>query len=147
VPVATLSKALAAGLVHRHPDGGVDEASADAWNAARPARAAAAARRSGRPGAPRRGSVAAAQKRLLDVRRKLAALELRRRSGELVDAEQVRRETFAYGRRIRDRLLGVEARLAPVVAGHGGDIPACAAAIRAEMRLCCEELSTGEGAT
>jgi hypothetical protein len=91
--------------------------------------------------------VAEAQRRFLNAKAKLARLELRRKSGELVERRLVEQETFAYGRRIRDRLLGVEARLAPVVAGHGGDIAACAAAIRAEMRLCCEELSTGEGAT
>jgi hypothetical protein len=85
--------------------------------------------------------VAEAQRRLYDVRRRLAQLELRRRSGELVKLEQVRRETFAYGRRIRDRILTVESRLAPVVAGHGGDIQACAAAIRAEMHLVLDELS------
>jgi phage terminase Nu1 subunit (DNA packaging protein) len=141
VPVATLSKALAAGLVQRHPDGSVDAASADTWNASRPARAAAARRgpeRSG--GAPRRGSVAASQKRFLDARAKLAELELRRRRGELLEATEVESAMFDLGRRQRDLLQSVPSRLSTVLAGTS-DADEVYTMLEKEMAAICDAMS------
>ncbi len=66
---------------------------------------------------------------------RLAKLEFERRSGKLVDADEVRAQIFALGRRARDGLLGVPDRLAPILAGE-----ADAAVIH---RLLTEELERG----
>jgi hypothetical protein len=48
----------------------------------------------------------------------MAKLEFERESGKLVDADAVRAQIFALGRRVRDTLLGVPDRLAPILAGE-----------------------------
>lgn len=47
-----------------------------------------------------------------------AKLDYEERSGKLVDADGVRAQLFALGRRARDTLLGVPDRLAPILAGE-----------------------------
>src|SRR5262245_4495205 len=85
VSPAQLSKALTAGLVSRMPDGSVCVESADAWLTARGPQHV-------RPrGAPAPGSVAAAQRRVLDYKAKLARLEYLKRKGELLEASEVER--------------------------------------------------------
>ena len=49
---------------------------------------------------------------------RLAKLDFEERSGKLVDADEVRAQLFALGRRARDRLLGIPDRLAPILAGQ-----------------------------
>jgi hypothetical protein len=49
---------------------------------------------------------------------RLAKLEFEQRSGKLVDGDEVRAQIFALGRRLRDTLLGIPDRLAPVLAGQ-----------------------------
>ncbi len=49
---------------------------------------------------------------------RLAKLEFEQKSAKLVDADEVRAQIFALGRRIRDTLLGIPDRLAPVLAGQ-----------------------------
>ena len=49
---------------------------------------------------------------------RLAKLEFEVKSGKLVDADEVRAQVFALGRRARDALLGVPDRLAPVLVGQ-----------------------------
>lgn len=49
---------------------------------------------------------------------RLAKLEFERKSGKLVDADEVRAHTFALGRRARDSLLGIPDRLAPILVGE-----------------------------
>jgi hypothetical protein len=66
---------------------------------------------------------------------RLAKLDFEKRSGKLVDADDVRAQMFALGRRARDSLLGVPDRLAPILAGQ-----ADAAVIH---RLLTEELERG----
>jgi hypothetical protein len=66
---------------------------------------------------------------------RLAKLEYEKRSGKLVDADQVRAQLFALSRRTRDRLLGIADRLAPVIAGETD-----AAVIH---RLLTEEIALG----
>jgi phage terminase Nu1 subunit (DNA packaging protein) len=49
---------------------------------------------------------------------RLTKLEFEQKSGKLVDADEVRAQLFALGRRVRDSLLGVPDRLAPILAGE-----------------------------
>lgn len=49
---------------------------------------------------------------------RLAKLEFEQKSAKLVDADEVRAQIFALGRRMRDTLLGIPDRLAPVLAGQ-----------------------------
>lgn len=65
---------------------------------------------------------------------RLAKLDFEERSGKLVDADVVRAQFFALGRRARETMLGVPDRLAPVLEGQK----------RAEIhRLLTEELERG----
>ena len=66
---------------------------------------------------------------------RLAKLDFEERSGKLVDADQVRAQIFALGRRARDTLLGVPDRLSPILAGETDQ-----AAIH---RLLTEEITRG----
>ncbi len=47
---------------------------------------------------------------------KLAQLDYQRQSGELVPAKEVKESAFAMARAVRDRMLGITDRLAPVLA-------------------------------
>jgi len=49
---------------------------------------------------------------------RLAKLDFEQRSGKLVDADEVRVQIFGLGRRMRDALMGLPDRLAPVLAGQ-----------------------------
>lgn len=49
---------------------------------------------------------------------RLAKLEFEKRSGKLVDADDVRAQIFALGRRMRDAMLTLPDRLAPVLAAE-----------------------------
>lgn len=49
---------------------------------------------------------------------RLAKLDFEQRSGRLVDADEVRAHIFGLGRRMRDALLGIPDRLAPVLVGQ-----------------------------
>jgi phage terminase Nu1 subunit (DNA packaging protein) len=49
-------------------------------------------------------------------RAKMAELVWRKRSGELLDAKKVRGEMFSLGRTVRDQMLNIPGRLAPVLA-------------------------------
>lgn len=49
---------------------------------------------------------------------RLAKLEFEQRSGKLVDADDVRAQVFALGRRMRDAILAMPDRLAPVLVGQ-----------------------------
>ena len=49
---------------------------------------------------------------------RLAKLDFEQRSGKLVDADEVRAQIFALGRRLRDTLMGLPDRLAPVLVGQ-----------------------------
>ena len=49
---------------------------------------------------------------------RLAKLDFEQRSGRLVDADEVRAHIFGLGRRMRDTLLGIPDRLAPILVGQ-----------------------------
>lgn len=71
---------------------------------------------------------------------RLAKLEFEERTGKLVDASQVRTQIFALGRRLRDALMGLPDRLAPVLAGQPD--PAVVHRILSdEIRVSLSELS------
>ena len=52
---------------------------------------------------------------------RLAKLDFERKSGKLIDADEVRAQLFALGRRARDSLRGVPDRLAPILVGQTDD--------------------------
>ena len=71
---------------------------------------------------------------------RLAKLEYEERSGKLVDADQVRAQIYALGRRLRDSFLGVPDRLAPLLAGQV-DQAVVHRLLTQEIRTCLSELS------
>lgn len=74
-------------------------------------------------------------------RAKLAEMEYKVRSGELVPVKEVETAVFQAMRRVRERLQTMGARLAPVVAGMGGDADGCFVAIETEINHALDELS------
>jgi hypothetical protein len=141
-------KALATGRITAAADGGIDAALADVqWSAStdlskplnsvtgvpKKRRAPGAASdplgspgwedaangASSEAGAPRLVSSYAASRAAREAYlARLAKLDFEQRSSKLVDADEVRAQIFALGRRMRDTLLGLPDRLAPVLAGQ-----------------------------
>lgn len=74
-------------------------------------------------------------------RAKMEELEYRKALGEMVEVSDVRRVVFARARKARDMLLSMGPRLAPVVAGLGGDTKACLHAIEEEVERVLDELA------
>jgi len=70
----------------------------------------------------------------------LLKIELDERTGRLVDAEQVRASAFAKARAVRDSLLNIPDRIAPILAAEG-DAGKVAEIITREIRQAMEELS------
>jgi hypothetical protein len=79
------------------------------------------------------------------IEAQIADLNLKKMRGELVNAEEMKKEAFSLARRIRDLLLSTPSRLAPVVAGLGGDTDGCYKAIESEMENVCDELAALAG--
>ncbi len=71
---------------------------------------------------------------------RLAKLDFEQRSGKLVDADEVRAQVFGLGRRLRDALLGLPDRLAPVLTGRT-DQSEVHRLLTAEIMKCLAELS------
>ena len=72
---------------------------------------------------------------------RLAKLEFEQKSGKLVDADEVRAQIFALGRRARDSLLGIPDLMAPILAGESD--PAIVHRLLAEeIERCLTELAT-----
>ena len=74
---------------------------------------------------------------------RLAKLDFEQRSGKLVDADEVRAQIFALGRRMRDTLLGLPDRLAPVLAAQA-DPAAIHRLLSEEIVASLSELSVAE---
>ena len=72
---------------------------------------------------------------------RLAKLQFEERSGKLVDADEVRAHIFGLGRRLREGLLGVPDRLAPVLVGQT-DQAEIHRLLSEEILSCLAELST-----
>jgi hypothetical protein len=73
----------------------------------------------------------------LDV--KIRELEFKRLTGELIPVEQVKRDAFSCARQARDRLIQIEARVAPLLAPIS-DIQEIRRIIHAEIQAVCDEL-------
>jgi len=140
-------KALGAGRITPSPDGAIDPVAADeqwatATNLTKPRNSVTGVpkmrRAPGAPpkplgvpgvedgvasqpdegGAPRLVSSYAASRAAREAYlARLAKLDFEERSGKLVDADEVRAQIFGLGRRLRDTLMGIPDRLAPVLAG------------------------------
>lgn len=65
-------------------------------------------------------------------RANLLTLERKQRVGELVDAAEVRREAFALARTVRDGMLSIPSRVAPLLAAES-DPHKCGLILRAEI--------------
>jgi len=73
----------------------------------------------GEPGAARLAASYAASRAAREAYlARLAKLEFEQRSARLVEADEVRAQIFALGRRMRDAMMGLPDRLAPVLAGQ-----------------------------
>jgi hypothetical protein len=88
---------------------------------------------------PPRGSVAEAQRTVLLLRAKREQMELQERAGTLIDAEEARSVAFAVGRRARDMLVNLPARLGPSLEMR--DAASIEKLLTAELQRVCEELS------
>lgn len=71
-----------------------------------------------------------------------AELELRARQGELLDGGEVRAAAFNKGRLVRDGMLNIPDRIAPILAGEA-DEKRIHEILAAEIRRVLEELSGG----
>ena len=139
-------KALASGRITASPDGTIDPEAADrhwasATDPSKPRNSVTGVPRKRRApgapsdplgapgledglvppdgGAPRLVSSYAASRAAREAYlARLAKLEFEERSGKLVDADEVRAQIFGLGRRLRDTLMGLPDRLAPVLAGQ-----------------------------
>jgi hypothetical protein len=134
-----VQKALRAGRITAAADGRINVARADAlWSANTRPRVAS-------PGAfDSEAGQAYAQARIIleHIRAKREKLEYEVESGVLISADKVRADTFALARRVRDRVLAIPARLAPVLAAIS-DPAECERLLAAEMSKACEELGGG----
>jgi hypothetical protein len=166
LPVSTLAKALKSGRVDRLPNGRIDPEAADrSWlqrtrartdgavlrtpNASEPAvprdgvyakAHSPVGKANGRsPSSPPRGSLADAQRTCLLIRARKESLDLQERAGKLIDAEEARSVAFAVGRRARDMLMGMPARLGPTLEMR--DAASIAKLLEAEVQHVCTELA------
>lgn len=86
------------------------------------------------------GSYAAARAVRETMQAKIAQIELQRIEGGLVDKEEVRREVFESHRKVRDALLALPRRLAPLVVGL--DIEEIVELMQREIDRVCKRLSS-----
>ena len=146
VSPAAVRKALAAGRIKADAEGAIDPTAADTqWdtstNLSKPLNSVTGVPKKRRtPGAPSDAIGAAGAgipeaNGLSDAARlissyagsraaresflaRLAKLDYEERSGKLVDADEVRAQQFALGRRIRNSMRGIPDRLAPILVGQ-----------------------------
>ena len=130
----TVRRAIAAGRITTEKDGKLDPEKADReWTANTAPRM-----RSGRT-AP--GTFQHARTRREIARAAVSEIEAAKLRGELVEVSEVRRIVFGRARKARDMLLSMAPRLAPVVAGMGGDTKGCLRAIEDEVSRVLAELA------
>jgi hypothetical protein len=153
IPSSTAGHAATSGRITRDGRGRVDPAQADReWNSngrARvdsrivPTRGLSGARRASNCPSPevrdaQRYRSARAKKE--EIQSKIADLELKVRSGELVNKAKFQAGVYEVVVRVRERLLSIPARVAPVVAGLS-DIDACYATVEKEIFAALDELA------
>lgn len=160
-------KALASGRIKRETDGSIDPSRADEqWAVSTnlskprnsvigepkpqsPTAAYAATRHDENASAPQEGparlasSYAASRAARESYLARLARLDFEQRSGKLVDADEVRAQLFGLGRRLRDALMGVPDRLAPLLAGESNP-PEVHRILSEELSVALTEVSTAE---
>ena len=71
---------------------------------------------------------------------RLAKLEFEERSSKLVDADEVRAQVFALGRRMRDAVLALPDRVAPLIVGQS-DPAVIHRILTEEIQSCLSELA------
>jgi hypothetical protein len=76
---------------------------------------------------------------------KTARLEYERLSGKLIDSDEVRRDGFETGRRVRDSVLSIPDRISPILAGLT-DVDEIHRTLSKELREALEGLSHGQRA-
>lgn len=142
---STVYRAARDGRIPRLEDGSIDPAAADAaWLAnTRPREDSVDAGEDVAGGTPPAGSMQAARLRKELALAQLRELELRQKSGELIEVESVRRMWFERGRTVRDLLLGLPPRLAASLAAES-DQAAVRVLLDREIRAALEALS-GDG--
>ncbi|MEO5348004.1 MAG: hypothetical protein H7834_16755 [Magnetococcus sp. YQC-9] len=70
----------------------------------------------------------------------ITRLDLEERQGKLLRADDVEREAFELGRRVRDRLLNIPSRVSPTIAAET-DFKVIERLLTQELRTALEELS------
>ena len=149
VSPAAVTKALKTGRIKELPDGTIDPDEADAmWEANSKTSVATPQTSAARP-----KTQAATDARQADyheeralheaAKRELAELRLAEERGELVRRASLRRAIFDAAREVRNRLLSIPARVAPLVAGES-DIVACQKLIGDEIQEALEDLVPAE---
>lgn len=132
VALSTVQLAVKNGHIRRDRSGKVDSAKADSsWQP----------RTNGSHGRDEVGErfhTARAAKETLNA--KLAELEYRQKSGELIEAKEVQRVAFERSRALRDLITAMPDRLGPVVAGFDDPVD-CIRVIEEECRRVLEEMS------
>jgi hypothetical protein len=162
-----VQKAIKAGRITRNSDGTIDPATADAqWKAntdpagptangtqrvpvsvSQPQVIPVAPRTPGGNGdasSPPAGGYLASRAVREAYRARREKLAFERDSGALVPIEDVRATAFATGRRIREHLLTLPDRIAPLVAGFS-DAGECHRVITEEVEHVLEELNDAQG--
>jgi hypothetical protein len=130
-----VQKAVERGRISLMPDGRVDFDKADAqWKA----NTVPSTSRKGRGARPGRGTLGEAMRKLALERARLVRLQYRKQRGELLDAAEVEQATFEMGRRVRERLLNVAARIGPLLDGQNA--AASYDIVDREMKLVCDEI-------
>ena len=89
--------------------------------------------------APASGSLAEEQRRLMRAKARRAEIEVRKMSGELVSVAEVESHAFNRARQLRDHLLSVPGRLAPVLANQ--DARECHRLLESEMNAIADDMA------
>jgi len=85
------------------------------------------------------GSYSEQRALLTSYKAQLAKIELDKASGAVIDAETVKREAFSTARRVRDSILNLPDRIAPLVA-TADDVHAIRTILDTELRKALTEL-------
>jgi hypothetical protein len=161
VTIQAVNAAIKTGRITPLEDGRIDSEKSDAEWAERTDPAAARTLEGSRQprgrGRPPNGKAEASAPEVLSeylasrskretFRARREELALEKDSGKLVPLADVRAAAFNTGRRLREQLLTIPDRVAPVVAGLS-DIAECHRVVREEILRALEELVAGEGET
>lgn len=131
VSLSTVQLAIKSGRIKRDRNGKIDSEKADAtWDARTKGRE--------RDAIGERLQQARVARETLNA--KLAELDYRKRAGELVEVNEVRKVAFARGRALRDLISAIPERLGPVVAGLNDPLE-CIRALESECNRILDEMA------